>query len=310
MKLTRILSFLIAVTTTPLLAQEKAEKDRLAIKSMCGCFEVTFNFAETFNYSQDSLYKPSETKVDKGLEWAELVTDEDDRIVIQHILQVGNPAEPMIVKHWRQDWTYENTKFYIYNGDNQWAFEEKPAGEVAGQWTQKVYQVDDSPRYEGSATWVHVDGKSYWENTTLAPLPRREYTTRADYNITMRGNRHEITPEGWVHDQDNAKVLRKAGEDDFVLAKEKGYNTYVKVPDARCQAAADWWVENNEKWANVRAKWDEVFAREKDLVLKEKVDNKVLFKHLFDEAVVEEEDIAKVIDAFVTENKTSPTSSK
>ena len=277
---------------------------------MCGCFEVTFNFAETFNYSQDSLYKPSETKVDKGLEWAELVTDEDDKIVIQHILQVGNPEEPMIVKHWRQDWTYENTKFYMYNGDNQWAFEEKPAGQVAGQWTQKVYQVDDSPRYEGSATWVHVDGRSYWENTTPAPLPRREYTTRADYNITMRGNRHEITTNGWIHDQDNAKVLRKAGEDDFVLAKEKGYNTYVKVPDARCQAAADWWAENNEKWANVRAKWDEVFARDKDLVLKEKVDNKVLFKHLFDEAVVEEEDIAEVIDAFVTENKTSPTSSK
>ena len=310
MKLTRILSFLIAVTATPLLAQEKAEKDRQAIKSMCGCFEVTFNFAETFNYSQDSLYKPSETKVDKGLEWAELVTDEDDKIVIQHILQVGNPEEPMIVKHWRQDWTYENTKFYMYNGDNQWAFEEKPAGQVAGQWTQKVYQVDDSPRYEGSATWVHVDGRSYWENTTPAPLPRREYTTRADYNITMRGNRHEITTNGWIHDQDNAKVLRKAGEDDFVLAKEKGYNTYVKVPDARCQAAADWWAENNEKWANVRAKWDEVFARDKDLVLKEKVDNKVLFKHLFDEAVVEEEDIAEVIDAFVTENKTSPTSSK
>jgi hypothetical protein len=301
---------MIALVTTPLLAQEKAEKDRKAIKEMCGCFEVTFNFAETFNYSQDSLYKPSKTKVDKGLEWAQLVTDQDDKIIIQHILQVGNPAAPEIVKHWRQDWTFENTKFYIYAGDNQWDFVEKPAGDVAGQWTQKVYQVDDSPRYEGSATWLHVDGKSYWENTTPAPLPRREYTTRGDYNLTMRGNRHEITADGWVHDQDNAKVLRKAGEADFVLAKEKGYNTYVKVPDARCQAAADWWLENNEKWAAVRAKWDEVFARDTDLVLREKVDNKVLFKHLFDEGIVEEKDIAKVIDAFVAENSSSATKSK
>ena len=28
--------------------------------------------------------------------------------------------------------------------------------DVRGQWTQKVYQVDDSPRYEGSSTWVHL----------------------------------------------------------------------------------------------------------------------------------------------------------
>src|SRR5690606_4270042 len=93
-------------------AQDKKELDRKAIKDMCGCFEVTFNFAETFNYSNDSLYKPSKTKVDKALEWAELVTDEDNKIVIQHLLQVGNPAEPHIVKHWRQDWLYQTTDLH------------------------------------------------------------------------------------------------------------------------------------------------------------------------------------------------------
>ena len=266
---------------------------------MCGCFEVTFNFAETFNYSQDSLYKPSKTKVDKGLEWAQLVTDENNKVVIQHILQVGAPNQPYIVKHWRQDWLYENTDLYYYDGDNNWTYTKKNAEDVAGQWTQKVFQVDDSPRYEGSSSWVHVDGKSYWENTTPAPLPRREYTTRADYNVTLRGNRHEITPEGWVHDQDNAKVMRKAGEDDFVLAKEKGYNTYVKVADEKCQAAADWWVKNYNKWATVRSKWDEVFARNTHLILKEKVDNKVLFKHLFNEEMTAKEDIDKIIESFV-----------
>ena len=292
-----VLTFLFVMTIG---AQEKKEMDKEAIKSMCGCFEVTFTFAETFNYSQDSLYKPSENKVDKGLEWAQLFVDEDNRIAIQHILQVGDPSKPYIVKHWRQDWLYENTDLYLYNGDNNWTFEKKEANEVSGQWTQKVFQVDDSPRYEGSATWVHVDGKSYWENTTPAPLPRREYTKRADYNITMRGNRHEITSEGWVHDQDNAKVMRKADEDDFVLAKEKGYNTYVKVPDERCQAAADWWVEHYDKWAMVRSKWDEVYARNTNLTLKEKVDNKVLYKHLFDEEMVKKEDITNVIESFVS----------
>jgi hypothetical protein len=266
---------------------------------MCGCYEVTFNFAETFNYSNDSLYKPSKTKLSKGLEWAQLVTDEDDKIVIQHILQVGNPAEPMIVKHWRQDWLYENKDFYMYSADNLWKFQAKQPQEVKGQWTQKVYQVDDSPRYEGSASWVHVDGKSYWENTTPAPLPRREYTTRSDYNLTLRGNRHEITDNGWVHDQDNAKIIREAGQEDMVLAMEKGYNTYIKVPDARCKAASDWWQNEQDKWAMVRDKWDEVFARKQDLVLENKVDNKVLHKHLSDEVYNASESIGALIESFV-----------
>ena len=282
---------------------EKKQQDREAIKNMCGCFEVTFNFAETFNYSNDSLYKPSKTKVDKGLEWAQLVTDADDKISIQHLLQVGNPSDPHIVKHWRQDWLFENTDFYSYNGDNVWVFEEKPTADVSGQWTQKVYQVDDSPRYEGSATWVHVDGKSFWENTADAPLPRREYTTRSDYNLTVRGNRHEITDFGWVHDQDNAKVIRKPGEEDVVLAREKGYNTYVRVPDSRCAAAAAWWEENQEKWALVRAKWDEVYGRKANLVLEEKVDNKALYKHLFAEGYEEAAAIDGVIESFVKKTR-------
>jgi len=292
---TLILAF-IAITAT---AQKKQKQDVDAIKNMCGCYEVTFNFTETFNYSNDSLYKPSKTKVETALEWAQLVTDEKGKIQIQHLLQVGNPAKPMIVKHWRQDWIFENTDFYTYNADNQWQFEQKDASEVKGQWTQKVYQVDDSPRYEGSGTWVHVDGKSFWENTTTAPLPRREYTTRSDYNLTMRGNRQEITEYGWLHDQDNDKIIREEGKDDVVIAKEKGYNTYVKVDDSRCAAAQEWWKNEEEKWVLVRAKWDEVYARNQDLNLELKVDNKPLYKHLFKEEIAEESQINPVIESFV-----------
>ncbi|MUU79418.1 DUF6607 family protein [Winogradskyella endarachnes] len=298
MKRVIILSLVLAVTFN-LNAQKKKTQDQEAIKKMCGCYEVTFNFAETFSYSEDSLYRPSKTKVDKGLEWAQLVTDEDDKISIQHLLQVGRPDQPMIIKHWRQDWLFENKDFYMYNGDNEWVFENKSKDDVKGQWTQKVYQVDDSPRYEGSSTWVHVDGKSYWENETTAPLPRREYTKRSDYNVTLRGNRHEITKYGWLHDQDNAKIIREEGKEDVVLAKEKGYNTYVKVDDSKCQAAQEWWKEHQEKWALVRSKWDEVYGRNKDLNLETKVDNKPLYKHLFDDAVVEQKEIETTIESFV-----------
>ncbi len=280
-------------------AQNKKKQDAEAIKKMCGCYEVTFNFAETFNYSKDSLYKSSKTKIAKGLEWAELVEDGKDKISIQHLLQVGDPSKPHIVKHWRQDWLYENTDFYMFNGDNTWNYISKSKPAVKGQWTQKVYQVDDSPRYEGSATWVHVDGKSYWENITDAPLPRREYTKRSDYNVTVRGNRHEITNYGWVHDQDNTKVIRETGKEDVILAKEKGYNTYVKVDDSRCRAAAEWWNKNLEKWALVRHKWTEVYNRNQNLALESKVNNKVLFKYLFSEDYTKATEINEVIESFV-----------
>ena len=300
MKTLTILSLLILTFTATINAQNKKKQEQDAIKNMCGCYEVTFNFAETFNYSQDSLYKPSETKVDKGLEWAQLVEDSDNKISIQHLLQVGSPESPYILKHWRQDWLFENTDFYMYNGDNKWTYVSKPKKEVKNQWTQKVYQVDDSPRYEGSATWVHVDGKSFWENSTTAPLPRREYTKRSDYNITLRGNRHEITNTGWVHDQDNDKVLREEGKEDVTLAKEKGYNTYVKVDDSKCQAAQDWWKANSAKWVKVRTKWESVFARHQDLALQVKVDNKVLYKYLFDDENYSTSDqINPLIESFI-----------
>ena len=294
-----LLSLLILTFSLSVNAQNKKKKDTEAIKNMCGCFEITFNFAETFNYSKDSLYKPSKIKIAQGLEWAQLVEDKKNKISIQHLLQVGTPSNSYIIKHWRQDWLYENSNFYMFNGDNTWNFVTKQKSQIKKQWTQKVYQVDDSPRYEGSGTWVHVDGKSYWENTTDAPLPRREYTKRSDYNITKRGNRHEITSQGWIHDQNNSKVIRKAGRADVLLAKEKGYNTYIKVANSKCQASIDWWKSHQSKWQLVRNKWKDVYGRNQNLALEEKVDNKLLYKYLFSDEMTAENEINKTIESFV-----------
>ena len=126
-----------------------------------------------------------------------------------------------------------------------------------------------------------MDGKTYWENTTDAPLPRREYTKRSDYNVTLRTNRHEITKDGWVHDQDNSKIVRENGKEDFILADEKGFNTYNRVDDSKCEAAAKWWEENKEFWAVVRDTWDSIYKRNKDLELHAKVDGKRLYEVLF-----------------------------
>lgn len=255
--------------------QSKKKQDREAIKGMCGCYEVTFEFAETF--SPDKDYQFHDNYKSGGLEWATLVEDDANKVSIQHLLIVGND---MIVKHWRQDWLYQNTDLYAYDGNRTWSFQNLAKPEVKGQWTQKVYQVDDSPRYEGSGSWVHVDGRHYWESTADSPLPRREFSKRSDYNVMVRTNRHELTDYGWLHEQDNDKIQRE-GNSDQLIAREKGWNTYKKVDDSRCKAAQDWWVKHQGYWADVRAVWEEYYGSEQTLQFAGRIDNKVLFQHLF-----------------------------
>ena len=281
-------------------SQSKKKKDLSSIKSMCGCFEIRFDFAETFIPNYDEDYTPSKNYSTGALEWAQLVEEDKDIVSIQHILIAGNPNDnPYIIKHWRQDWIYQNTDFYIYDHDNKWNYIKKDKKNVKGQWTQKVFQVDDSPRYEGSGTWVHVDGKSYWENTTFAPLPRREYSKRSDYNVTRRGNRNEITNTGWVHDQNNAKIIRVDGKEDQIIAFEKGFNNYVRVDDSKCLSASNWWQENKNKWNIVRDKWSEIYNRNEKLSLKKSIDNMPLFMKLFSEEMTKKDDINNVIESYI-----------
>lgn len=288
------LFFLVAVCSA--VAQDKKEQDINAIKAMCGCYDITFKYTETFapeiDYEQHHDYTAS------AHELALLIEDEDNKLSIQHLLVI---RDTMVIKHWRQDWEYENTKAFSYDKDRNWVFKNLTEEEVKGQWTQKVYQTEDSPRYSGSSTWIHADGKHFWENKSSAPLPRREYSKREDYNVMYRGNRHEITDFGWVHEQDNDKVIREDGEEDVLLAQEKGYNIYTKVPDEECKAAADWWKKNNKFWSKVRTSWDEVYDREGDLTLKSAVDEKPLFMHFssLQEEVYNVEDINNVILKFV-----------
>ena len=253
----------------------KKNQDRTAIKSLCGCYEVTFQNAETF--APDKNYAFHERYFTKGLEWVVADEDQPGKLVLQHLL-VSN--DTLVTKHWREDWLHENTDLHAFDRDLRWKYTALDKAGVKGQWTQKVFQVDDSPRYEGSATWIHADGKHYWEGLADSPLPRREFTKRSDYNVMRRTNRHEITAYGWLHAQDNEKIIRTETRDSL-LAQEKGLNTYRKAAEGRCQAAAEWWAANRAYWADVRATWDTVFAERKTLALRETVNGKRLYEQLF-----------------------------
>lgn len=278
--------------------QAQSSKDAQTIKSMCGCYQVRFSSAETFSYPKDTAgYKASETKHDRALEWITPIVANDHKVSLQHLLIITNQ---MIIKHWRQDWVFENQDVWHYSGFNGVDYKPKTANEVKGQWSQQVFEVDDTPRYMENGTWVYVDGRSFWQNTADAPLPRREYTKRSDYNILRRTNIHEIVPTGWVHNQDNAKIIRTEGAEDYILAYEKGFNTYKKVDDSRCLAAKKYWEENEKLWEKVRAKWEYELSKKKDLRFHEKVDGKPLYSFLFDlPPTATQEEINTIIDKFI-----------
>ncbi len=257
-------------------AADQKAKDIQAIKSLCGCFEIDFNYTETF--SPDTNYVFHEDHHTKAsAEYAFIVEESPTKIVIQHLLIIGNGT---IIKHWREDWLYENTEFYEFNKDLSWTYVSRKKSDVIGTWTQKVYQVDDSPRYEGFATWVHVDGRHFWENRADSPLPRREYSHRSDYNVLSRGNRVELTSYGWMHEQDNIKIIRD-DSGDKELVREKGYNRYQLQDLSKCQAAIDWWTKYAAYWAVVRGEWDALFKMRSNLEIALKMDEKMLWEELF-----------------------------
>ncbi|GAB3510124.1 hypothetical protein GCM10027341_48140 [Spirosoma knui] len=248
--------------------------DVKAIKSQCGCHEVAFLYAETFAPEKSYTYKDRYSA--KGLEWVFVDEELPGKLVIQHLLIVG---DTIIVKHWREDWLYEYTSLLKFEQNASWKRVTLTPTQVKGQWTQKVFEVDDSPRYEGSATWIHADGRHYWESTVEAPLPRREYTKRSDYNVMRRTNHHEIRPDGYVHEQDNDKIIRtEAG--DQLLVSEKGVNTYRRTDERKCETAKTWWAENRAYWADVRAVWDELLANRERVALRGQVKGNVLGREL------------------------------
>jgi len=258
-------------------AQNKFEQDRKAIKALAGCYKVTFNYAETFSPVRDYEYHDRHRSSAKEI--AIIVEDSPKKIVIQHLLVMR--SDSMIIKHWREDWTYEDPKILAFDKEDTWKAITLKAEETKGKWTQKVYQVDDSPRYQSIGSWVHVDGRSQWLSYADSPLPRREHSERSDYNVLNRRNFVYLTPTGWMFEQDNKKIVRTPGEKDQLIAQEKGLEEFIKTDPKPFGYAQDWWKNNASFWKDARDIWDNVFANNTVIKLAPKVENKLLYERLF-----------------------------
>lgn len=269
------------------------ERDRRAILAMAGPYRTSFDFLEVAGYTPD--FSPDQPYQSWGTEYVYVVEDRKDFITLQHIMVMyfveedGTISEPMVMKHWRQDWQYEKKELLTYQGNNTWRKTKVPRSKIKGTWAQAVYQVDDSPRYEAYGSWRHEKNFSTWlSSTTWRPLPRREYSVRSDYQILEATNRHTIIANGWIHEEENYKVvLDKNGKrvsDMPYLAKELGINRYERIIEHDFSEGDRYWQTTGSFWSDVRDTWSSLIKKNKTLRLKKNVDGKPLFMPLFQQA--------------------------
>lgn len=269
----------LAASPAPALAQTASvvrtadayQRDRQAILGMAGNFRVRFDFRETTPFVAG--YAPIDDKVSGGYESVRVIEDGPDRISLQHILVVDDHGKSVVVKHWRQDWTYQPKEVLTYRAPGQWVLTPVSDAERNGAWSQTVWQTDDSPRYGAVGRWAYDNGVSRWmSSTTLRPLARRDAVRHPVYDRYVGTNRHALTPQGWVQEQDNAKVGLKDGEP-ATFVHEVVTNTYARNDSFPVKAADDYWAATKDYWAAVRLAWDEAVARGRGVKVAEEAEN-------------------------------------
>lgn len=265
----------------------KIERDRRAILAMAGAYRASFDFLETAGFTLP--YEAKRPYQSWGTEYVYVLADEPKFISLQHILVMqmqmpdGSVSEPIVVKHWRQDWAYQDRDLHIYRGHQTWEAKTLSRKETKHSWSQTVYQVDDSPRYESIGHWQHLPNYSSWvSGNTWRPLPRREFSVRDDYDVLIGTNRHTITPLGWIHEEENLKaVVDQAGEVQSIIAREAGFNRYERIIGFDFSAGDRYWQRTRPFWQDVASAWKEIYKDNKQFTINKEVEGTSLISAMF-----------------------------
>jgi hypothetical protein len=258
------------------------ERDRRAILAMAGPYRVSFDFLEVVRF--DPALKPDAPYQSWGTEYVFVAEDRPDFVALQHILvmRVVGVSEPMVVRHWRQEWRYEATSLLAYEGANTWARRPVAGTDRRQAWTQTVLQVDDSPRYAAAGRWQHTGSMSTWiSDETWRPLPRREFSVRKDYDVLVGTNRHTVLPGGWVQEENNLKFSVPRGK---ALAREYGVARYERIRDYDFGPGETYYSRTEPFWAEVRAAWRELEERAGRFTMRAPADQGQLFIPFFEYA--------------------------
>ena len=269
----------------------KKKKARLAILALAGDYRVSFDFIETMGFQSD--YEVPAPYQSWGTERISVLVNKPDFVVLQHILEIhladidGKAIEPVIVKHWRQDWRYEDDQSLDYIGKREWKKTAREKDQISGRWSQSVFQVDDSPRYEGIGKWTHHTDMSVWTSDVLKrPLPRREFSVRNDYDFLKSRIRITVIPTGWIQEEDALKVSMNGKENQGTnpplhLAREAGLSRYELITDFDFSRADAYWERTSKFWNSVRDVWERIIAERTSFYLVSERDGKYLFAQLF-----------------------------
>ena len=259
----------------------KQERDRRAILAMAGAYRVTFDFLEVVRF--DPGLKADAPYQSWATEYVFVAEDHPDFVALQHILAMrvrtkdGKVSEPIVQRHWRQEWRYEAPQRLAYEGNNTWTVQKLSSGE--GTWVQTVLQVDDSPRYAARGRWEHSETNSTWiSDETWRPLPRREFSVRKDYDVLVGTNRHTIVPTGWVQEENNEKLALSGKR---TLAREYGVARYEAIRPDDLEVAQRYFIRTEPFWAEVRAAWREVAEKSGRFTLRAQPDQGSLFVPFF-----------------------------
>lgn len=248
------------------------ETDRKAILAMAGDFRVMFDFKETAAFVPDyELLKPKDSG---GYEIVRVIADTGEYIALQHILVMEmDNGQTFIIKHWRQDWTYQPKTVLTYAGPGKWVLSPVGAAESTGAWSQTVWQTDDSPRYGGVGRWRYDGGDVRWtSDETWRPLARRDAVRNPVYNRYRGVNRHALTPKGWVHEQDNAKMGDRNGKLTTIV-HEQVINTYRRDADFPVAKGDAYWAKTKTYWDAVRGFWDAAILAGNGVTVTEEAEN-------------------------------------
>lgn len=252
-------------------------RDRQSILALQGEYSVDFAFDETVLLKPG--YERAPAQRSGGDEVVIVVEDTPERIVLQHLL-VGKGGH--VTKHWRQDWVYQAPSRFEFTGEQTWRVRALPADVTRGAWTQCVFEVSDAPRYCGTGRWTYDNQTATWTSDTgWRPLPRREYTRRKDYNALAVVNRHTLTPRGWTHEQFNTKVQRQADGSGQEIAREFGFNDYVRTTEVDFTPARRYWAATSGFWNKVRHRWQAVLGQAPGVQLRMPLDGMPMIIPLF-----------------------------
>jgi hypothetical protein len=266
------------------------ERDRRAILAMAGDYRTSFDFIETIGFTEG--YQPRAPYQSWGTERVYVVANEPEFVSLQHIIVMhfldadGFESDAMVVKHWRQDWQYEDAEVHAFQGRGAFARRVLDQASQKGAWTQTVFQVDDSPRYEAVGRWTHASGVSYWQSDDRRrPLPRREFSVRDDYQALYGSHRITITPAGWTQEEDALKLVldenNRPSSSRPYLAREAGLSRYDRVLDYDFSAGDEYWQNTGAFWSRVRHYWDALYQAESAFSFVKSAEGMPMFMALF-----------------------------